>query len=196
MARYTKKPVTIEAVRFVRLNPDNTPHFESEGPADWVADAVALPPTEPGAMFVRDGDLRIQTLEGSMLASPGDFIIRGIQGELYPCKPDIFAATYEPEAELVDLVSELPTKPTFAQDLCDLINRHSMENHSDTPDYILCEYLLASLKAFDVATVLRSRWYDRTTSGERLSNGPPLVFAEGFDRYTGRNPADLPLEGQ
>lgn len=37
----------------------------------------------------------IVTLEGEMQASPGDFIIRGVQGEFYPCKPDIFAQTYE-----------------------------------------------------------------------------------------------------
>lgn len=40
--------------------------------------------------------LRIPTLEGVMLGVEGDWIIRGVQGELYPCKPDIFAATYEP----------------------------------------------------------------------------------------------------
>lgn len=39
--------------------------------------------------------LRIHTLEGTHHASVGDFIIRGVQGEFYPCKPDIFAATYE-----------------------------------------------------------------------------------------------------
>jgi hypothetical protein len=39
--------------------------------------------------------LQIVTLEGTVTASPGDFIIRGVQGELYRCKPDIFAATYE-----------------------------------------------------------------------------------------------------
>lgn len=37
----------------------------------------------------------IETLEGTMQARPGDYIIRGVQGEFYPCKPDIFAATYE-----------------------------------------------------------------------------------------------------
>ena len=40
--------------------------------------------------------IAITTLEGIMIASPGDWIIRGIQGEFYPCKPDIFEATYEP----------------------------------------------------------------------------------------------------
>jgi hypothetical protein len=40
--------------------------------------------------------LSIPTLEGTMQASENDWIIRGVKGELYPCKPDIFAATYEP----------------------------------------------------------------------------------------------------
>lgn len=41
-------------------------------------------------------DLAIQTLEGQMVARPGDWIIKGVKGEIYPCKPDIFEATYEP----------------------------------------------------------------------------------------------------
>ncbi|MFD2854037.1 hypothetical protein ACFSZS_03435 [Seohaeicola zhoushanensis] len=45
---------------------------------------------------VFDGELWIGTLEGAHRASPGDMIIRGVKGELYPCKPDIFAATYDP----------------------------------------------------------------------------------------------------
>ena len=45
-------------------------------------------PCEPG------GEV-IETLEGTMTASPGDWIIRGVNGETYPCKPDIFAKTYE-----------------------------------------------------------------------------------------------------
>lgn len=41
-------------------------------------------------------EVHIQTLEGRMTAKPGDYIIRGVAGEFYPCKADIFAATYEP----------------------------------------------------------------------------------------------------
>jgi hypothetical protein len=57
----------------------------------------------------RDGDLAIETLEGTMTASPGDWIIRGVKGEFYPCKPDIFAQTYEPtkEEQLREYVSML-----------------------------------------------------------------------------------------
>jgi hypothetical protein len=40
--------------------------------------------------------MHIPTLEGLMVGIEGDWIIRGVKGELYPCKPDIFAATYEP----------------------------------------------------------------------------------------------------
>lgn len=40
--------------------------------------------------------IRIQTLEGDMLARQGDWVIKGVKGEFYPCKPDIFEATYEP----------------------------------------------------------------------------------------------------
>lgn len=43
-----------------------------------------------------DDMLLIHTLESDMLASPGDWIITGIKGEQYPCKDDIFRATYEP----------------------------------------------------------------------------------------------------
>ena len=45
--------------------------------------------------YQTDEELEIKTLEGTMKASPGDFIITGVQGEQYPCKPDIFAETYE-----------------------------------------------------------------------------------------------------
>jgi hypothetical protein len=50
-------------------------------------------PQRDASGFVR---VTIHTLEGVMEAVPGDWIIRGVKGELYPCKPDIFAATYEP----------------------------------------------------------------------------------------------------
>lgn len=44
---------------------------------------------------ISSGEITIHTLEGDMTASKGDYIIKGINGEFYPCKPDIFAKTYE-----------------------------------------------------------------------------------------------------
>lgn len=91
MARFRKKPVIIEAVRFI-----NEPtEIEGEEPA-WYRHARATDRSELGSIAWMDGHLYILTLEGEHRANPGDWIIRGVKGELYPCKPDIFAATYEP----------------------------------------------------------------------------------------------------
>ncbi|MGV9579735.1 hypothetical protein ACWDRZ_24085 [Streptomyces sp. NPDC003509] len=76
MARYRKKPVEIEAVQFTG-NFDELEKFVG-GDAEF-----------------RDGQMVIATLEGAMHVSPNDWVIRGVKGEFYPCKPDIFAATYE-----------------------------------------------------------------------------------------------------
>ena len=85
--RFTKKPVTIEAIQWTGKNLREVITF-TDGPSDN---------TEAYAdMVARDG-LKIYTLEGNLLANVGDWIIRGVKGEYYPCKPDIFEATYSPE---------------------------------------------------------------------------------------------------
>lgn len=84
MTQYRKKPVVIDAMRLPMPGEDQQKIgdlFDFLDGAEW---SLGL-----------DG-LFIKTLEGEMRASPGDWIIRGVAGELYPCKPDIFAATYEP----------------------------------------------------------------------------------------------------
>lgn len=90
MARYRKKPVVIEAVRWTADGFDG-------GPPAWMPEiAQGGGPEVPAGCISRFGDhLFIGTLEGTHTAQPGDWIIRGVKGELYPCKPDIFAATYE-----------------------------------------------------------------------------------------------------
>jgi hypothetical protein len=83
-ARFHKKPVVIEAVRWT-------------GDNYW--DVVA-PFLHGQDHFVSRADkVAIKTLEGTMDADVGDWIIKGVQGEFYPCKPDIFEATYEPAEE-------------------------------------------------------------------------------------------------
>ena len=57
------------------------------------ADGLPLPEGSGG----EEMGLLIPTLEGLMVGRQNDWIIKGIKGEFYPCKPDIFAATYEPE---------------------------------------------------------------------------------------------------
>ncbi len=84
MARYRKKPVVIEAIQFTGSNCIECLAF--------MGDRLGV---ECSEVHTTDCPV-IHTLEGDMTASPGDFIIRGVKGEFYPCKPDIFAATYEP----------------------------------------------------------------------------------------------------
>jgi len=55
---------------------------------------------EIGGWVFTDEGIYVPTLEGSMLARMGDWLLRGVAGEFYPCKPDIFEATYEAVAEL------------------------------------------------------------------------------------------------
>ena len=85
--KFRKKPVVIEAFQFI-APPKAMPFVPS-----WYADAI-----DKGLIFYQGGDspyLTIETLEGAHRANDGDWIIRGVKGELYPCKPDIFALTYE-----------------------------------------------------------------------------------------------------
>lgn len=83
MPKYRKLPVMIEAWQF-----DLTPAPE------WVLDACSNGGIQPGPQ--PRGALFIKTLEGTMTADLGDWIIQGVNGEIYPCKPDVFAKTYEP----------------------------------------------------------------------------------------------------
>lgn len=87
MPKFRKKPVVIEAVQFTGKNTDEILKFVNIGD-----DRVAFV-----SSYGLDGydKLTIKTLEGRMLAESGDWIIRGVKGEFYPCKPDIFEATYE-----------------------------------------------------------------------------------------------------
>lgn len=96
MPKYRKKPVVIEAFQMTRGRRwDN-----SEWP-EWLHEAWNRSQKEPGAMFCLESShgLFIRTLEGEHAVSWDDFIIQGVQGELYPCKPDIFEATYEPVSD-------------------------------------------------------------------------------------------------
>lgn len=125
MKLYRKKPVTIEAAQWDGTAEGSTPIIDwvlaCGNTARYVDHPATLhsgycrcdgrariptrggqsepcPETEPTGE--RPATLDIDTLEGTMSARAGDWIIRGVQGEQYPCKPDIFDATYEPVCAL------------------------------------------------------------------------------------------------
>ena len=79
MAKYRKKPIIIEAVQWTGSNLEELRDFV---PEEFRYNKISAP-------------MGIRPLEGVMTISVGDWIIKGIQGEFYPCKPDIFEATYE-----------------------------------------------------------------------------------------------------
>lgn len=94
---WRKKPVTVEAMQYVA-------YTEAAGPEPWNGQRGGViwrwlhehgqhcyvDQQDPGPAYAV-----IPTLEGAMRADIGDFIIHGVKGEFYPCKPDIFEATYE-----------------------------------------------------------------------------------------------------
>jgi hypothetical protein len=93
MTRYVKKPIIVDAFPLPRPgHPDENQAFHnwclSVGFREWswVGDGYAA-------------SINVPTLEGVMRADPGHWIIKGVKGEFYPCKPDIFVATYDPVEE-------------------------------------------------------------------------------------------------
>ena len=80
MKKFRKRPLVIAAVQLTQAT------FEGPHPN---------PEHIPGVVYHPIRIATIETLEGTMTADLGDWIIRGVKGELYPCKPDIFEATYE-----------------------------------------------------------------------------------------------------
>jgi len=79
--KYRKKPIEIEAIQWDGKNINEI--------------SFAFPECFATFTVSNDNCIQIKTLEGIMTARMGDYIIRGVKGEFYPCKPDIFEATYE-----------------------------------------------------------------------------------------------------
>ena len=86
--RYQKRPIIIDAFQLTKES------FQNLGPfPDW-----ARPQMQ--SIFGKASEglknvIYVDTLEGRMFANEGDYIIRGVKGEVYPCKPDIFEASYD-----------------------------------------------------------------------------------------------------
>ena len=103
--KYRKKPVVIEAMQLRWDTWNEMCDFAGVGKlSEGKPEGCYVGPNG----FPREGHetsdligLQIPTLEGLMLGVQHDWIIRGVKGELYPCKPDIFEATYEPVEDLV-----------------------------------------------------------------------------------------------
>lgn len=91
--KYRKKPVVIEAIQWDGTNYEEICEFVG---TSLERDARELYKGEAS-------NLLIQTLEGTMEARIYDYIVKGVKGEFYPCKPDIFAETYELDNKYVGI---------------------------------------------------------------------------------------------
>lgn len=94
--RYTKQPVTIEAIQWDGTEPGSEPIIEWVKTHGGTAAFDRIPVAASRYNTQYDLRIYINTLEGPMTANPGDYIIRGVKNEFYPCKPEIFAETYRP----------------------------------------------------------------------------------------------------
>ena len=93
---FRKKPVEIQAMQLNATTLEAiSAWIESGGGRARPGEHVTQEHGRNRYPFEGDLSLFIVTLEGQMRADPGDWVIRGVKGEFYPCKPDIFEATYE-----------------------------------------------------------------------------------------------------
>lgn len=122
-ARYRKLPVEIDAIQWT---------------GDNIIDVTAfMRPQEPVYVnnlshmnFTNADDLiGIQTPEGLVVANLNDWIIRGVAGKLYPCKPDIFAATYESVASFEPHERPQDDRAAVDRNIADLLSDENLDAH-------------------------------------------------------------------
>ena len=108
--KYRKKPVEVEAFQYTG---------ELINAPEWAKEAFENKTIYYGPLNFRDNhELFIDTLEGRHHVSKNDYIIKGVKGELYPCKPDIFNATYEPVEEENIICGSTGVKCSNCQPCC------------------------------------------------------------------------------
>lgn len=103
MSKYRKKPVVIEATQWFKNGDHPQDHLRrSDGQSEGqLVRRFRRPDVSDGKVCEHCGEVMllhgwIDTLEGGHIVCPGDWIITGVKNETYPCKPDVFEATYEP----------------------------------------------------------------------------------------------------
>lgn len=152
---FTKVPVGIRAIQFVGRNTDEVRNFVGNVP-DRRSVTPAFRPVVPGPLS-DGGDVIAEVWDKLHSTWVGvklnQWIIEGIEGEFYPCDDSVFRRSY---------LAVVEDNTTFLQELAKLINKHSLENGSDTPDFILASFLESVLVDWNHATRTRDRWKGTT----------------------------------
>ena len=172
MAKYRKKPVVIGATQWHKNgdHPDDECYYvDDKSPDRFLSEGKLVRrhqhPENGKDVCKQCGRIMhvhgwIDTLEGGHIVCPGDFIITGVQGERYPCKPDIFAETYDLKED--DVVRE------NLEETCDGLRKDNMFLHMRRGDLVIeRDGLAAKLRgAVDLLKDIKFR------SGDRHKNAP------------------------
>lgn len=101
----------------------------------------------------------------------GDYLVTQEDGYEYLNPKDVFERKYSTIPVTADDNAPLPEVSPFVSDLSEAINRNSKENGSNTPDFILAEFMFDCLIAFDKATKRRRKWYTDPNEGAPATLG-------------------------
>ncbi len=130
MSHFRKKPVVVEARQLNNDSMWDIWAWLGDDASEWSWDE----PDNPwGERYIE-----IQTLEGKVKAQDGDWVVKGVKGEFYPCKPDIFALTYEAAPNEASIRTEPPAtvEPVTEQELQDIARTYAFvygQEHSYVP---------------------------------------------------------------
>lgn len=154
--RFRKDPIEFEAIQWTGDNLAEVQRFtgafqhEEKGEVP-VFQTEANPDLTVGYLWVAANHAYLEI-------ELGEWVIRDELG-FYPCKDEIIRANNtELTDDMIDLLREMAEPKTFQQELVSLLNKHSMENYSGTPDWILAEFLRKCLEGWDLGVRLRSEW--------------------------------------
>lgn len=176
--RFRKKPIVIEAVKYA-----GNGNVEPRGAVPpWMHNAFA-----DGTLRSTNGNdpLVVRTLEGDMTVAIGDWIIRGVKGEIYPCKPDIFSATYHP-VEASDKI-----------DLTDAVREAIVASREYDPDFSTLEQIQMLRESFRESQLAVRRLSEQlTATNSRLAKvrefQPDLSKASSALRFIANEPDFVP----
>lgn len=205
--KFRKNPVEFEAVQFTGDNFDELREFCGKHRTDeldidtnthpeieifnpigqhvhWLYDELEHPPT---------GELWVEANQAWLPIEIGEWVIKDELG-FYPCKDEVMQKNNTPiDAECTCPPEE---KPTFEQDLVHLLNYHSMERYSGTPDWILAGYLVGVLRQFDCAVKIRANWRGESTEMpalQRLFDTNDIAVLEEPRLRPGQEQKTVPL---
>lgn len=138
MSKYRKKPVVVEAITFDELVEHGRKH---SSPASWVR-GMPWSFEYSGQPITHEDDdcYLIPTIEGTMKMMRGGMLITGVKGEIYPCKPEIFAATYEPERLERNTLAGGGAKPRLECNTCGNVD-YVLRGHEKAGDQCPCCFI-------------------------------------------------------